>query len=119
MWFLGLEAKKIEAVQGTAQNSGYDDDNGSYIKVRLVLGLETIEHKQRHRDITNIWPGTFRCMFRNSHEKNMFKFLKFSGSNFKNYLLISMLFKVKSILYDPFQPTIQFSFHYHPNRATS
>ena len=41
VWFLGLEAKKIEAVQGAAQNSGYDDDNGSYIKVRLVLTLKT------------------------------------------------------------------------------
>lgn len=33
IWFLGLEAKKVEGVPGGAQNSGYDDDNGSYIKV--------------------------------------------------------------------------------------
>ena len=33
IWFLGLEAKKIEGEPGSAQNNGYDDDNGSYIKV--------------------------------------------------------------------------------------
>ena len=34
IYFLGLEAKKIEGVPGGAQNNGYDDENGSYIKVR-------------------------------------------------------------------------------------
>ena len=34
IWFLGLEAKKIEGVPGSAQNNGYDDENGSYIKVQ-------------------------------------------------------------------------------------
>jgi len=33
IWFLGLEAKKTEGVPGAAQNAGYDDENGSYIKV--------------------------------------------------------------------------------------
>ena len=33
IWFLGLDAKKIEGIAGSAQNSGYDDDNGSYVKV--------------------------------------------------------------------------------------
>lgn len=33
IWFLGLEAKKIEGVPGAPQNSGYDDENGSYHKV--------------------------------------------------------------------------------------
>ena len=33
IWFLGLEAKKTEGVQGSSQNSGYDDESGSYIKV--------------------------------------------------------------------------------------
>ncbi|XP_071803945.1 dual specificity tyrosine-phosphorylation-regulated kinase 4-like isoform X1 [Asterias amurensis] len=33
IWFLGPEAKKIEGVQGAAQNNGYDDENGSYSKV--------------------------------------------------------------------------------------
>lgn len=37
IWFLGLEAKKIEGVPGGAQNNGYDDENGSYIKVRYSL----------------------------------------------------------------------------------
>ena len=34
IWFLGAEAKKIEGVQGAAQNNGYDDENGSYTKVQ-------------------------------------------------------------------------------------
>ncbi|KAI1888390.1 hypothetical protein AGOR_G00184650 [Albula goreensis] len=33
IWYLGLDTKKIEASQGTPQNSGYDDEHGSYIKV--------------------------------------------------------------------------------------
>ncbi|KAJ8381776.1 hypothetical protein SKAU_G00025540 [Synaphobranchus kaupii] len=33
IWYLGLETKKIEGSQGTPQNSGYDDEHGSYIKV--------------------------------------------------------------------------------------
>lgn len=33
VWFLGLDACKINAKPGTALNSGYDDDNGSYNKV--------------------------------------------------------------------------------------
>ncbi|KAK3087855.1 hypothetical protein FSP39_011544, partial [Pinctada imbricata] len=33
IWFLGLEAKKIDGVPGGAQNNGYDDENGSYIKL--------------------------------------------------------------------------------------
>lgn len=35
IWFLGLDACKINAKPGTALNSGYDDDNGSYNKVRI------------------------------------------------------------------------------------
>ncbi len=33
IWFVGGETKKVEGVPGAAQNNGYDDDNGSYIKV--------------------------------------------------------------------------------------
>uniref|UniRef100_V9KD05 dual-specificity kinase n=1 Tax=Callorhinchus milii TaxID=7868 RepID=V9KD05_CALMI len=33
LWFLGLDAEKIDAVPGGQQNSGYDDVHGSYIKV--------------------------------------------------------------------------------------
>ncbi|XP_055644190.1 dual specificity tyrosine-phosphorylation-regulated kinase 2 isoform X4 [Toxorhynchites rutilus septentrionalis] len=33
VYFLGLESNKINAKQGTALNSGYDDDNGSYNKI--------------------------------------------------------------------------------------
>ncbi|KAL3891536.1 hypothetical protein ACJMK2_003796 [Sinanodonta woodiana] len=46
IWFLGLEAKKVEVVPGGAQNNGYDDENGSYIKVmhdHLVYRYEILE----------------------------------------------------------------------------
>ena len=33
IWFVGGESKKVEGIPGSSQNSGYDDDNGSYIKV--------------------------------------------------------------------------------------
>ena len=42
VWFLGLEAKKLEGQQGAAQNNGYDDDNGSYIKVSVYYVNEHI-----------------------------------------------------------------------------
>lgn len=37
VWFLGPEAKKVEGVQGASQNNGYDDENGSYIKVGNIM----------------------------------------------------------------------------------
>ncbi|KAI0241746.1 Dual specificity tyrosine-phosphorylation-regulated kinase 4 [Lamellibrachia satsuma] len=46
VWYLGLDAKKIEAAQGAAQNNGYDDESGSYIKVlgdHLVYRYEILE----------------------------------------------------------------------------
>uniref|UniRef100_A0A1A7XKM4 dual-specificity kinase n=2 Tax=Iconisemion striatum TaxID=60296 RepID=A0A1A7XKM4_9TELE len=33
VWFLGLGSQKIEGSQGAAQNNGYDDEHGSYIRV--------------------------------------------------------------------------------------
>lgn len=33
IWYLGLDACKIHGEEGTAQNGGFDDDNGSYNKV--------------------------------------------------------------------------------------
>ena len=33
VWYLGLEAKKLDGSSNAAQNNGYDDENGSYIKV--------------------------------------------------------------------------------------
>lgn len=33
IWFLGLGSQKIEGSQSTPQNSGYDDEHGSYIRV--------------------------------------------------------------------------------------
>jgi hypothetical protein len=48
VWFLGLEAKKIEGLQGAAQNNGYDDENGSYIKVGLQFMTTRELNKQQH-----------------------------------------------------------------------
>lgn len=42
IWFLGLDACKINAKPGTALNSGYDDDNGSYNKVRHTSKIQII-----------------------------------------------------------------------------
>ncbi|XP_013889805.1 dual specificity tyrosine-phosphorylation-regulated kinase 4 [Austrofundulus limnaeus] len=33
VWFLGLGSQKIEGSQGSAQNNGYDDEHGSYVRV--------------------------------------------------------------------------------------
>lgn len=33
IWYLGLDTKKIQGCQGSSQNSGYDDEHGSYLKV--------------------------------------------------------------------------------------
>jgi len=33
IWFLGLGSQKIEGSQGAQQNSGYDDEHGSYVRV--------------------------------------------------------------------------------------
>ena len=37
IWYLGLEARKIHGEEGAPQNGGYDDENGSYHKVRIAL----------------------------------------------------------------------------------
>ena len=34
IWYLGLDARKIHGEEGAPQNGGYDDENGSYHKVR-------------------------------------------------------------------------------------
>lgn len=39
VWYLGLDSNKIEGEEGSGQNHGYDDDNGSYIKVRLKKNI--------------------------------------------------------------------------------
>lgn len=41
IWFLGLDACKINAKPGSALNSGYDDDNGSYNKVSTMDNMMT------------------------------------------------------------------------------
>lgn len=33
VWYLGLDAKKIEGSSEAPDNSGYDDDQGGYLKV--------------------------------------------------------------------------------------
>lgn len=42
IWFLGLDGKKIHAVQGATQNGGYDDENGSYVKVVQLVSTSEI-----------------------------------------------------------------------------
>lgn len=37
IWYLGLDSCKINAKPGSALNSGYDDDNGSYNKVSKLI----------------------------------------------------------------------------------
>lgn len=34
IWFMGLGSQKIEGSQGAPQNAGYDDEHGSYIRVK-------------------------------------------------------------------------------------
>ncbi|XP_032232315.1 dual specificity tyrosine-phosphorylation-regulated kinase 4 isoform X2 [Nematostella vectensis] len=46
VWFLGLDAKKIDGVPGAPQNNNYDDDNGSYLKAlhdHLAYRYEVLE----------------------------------------------------------------------------
>ncbi|CAH1774069.1 unnamed protein product [Owenia fusiformis] len=46
IWYLGLECKKVEGSQGASQNNGYDDEQGSYIKVygdHLVYRYEILD----------------------------------------------------------------------------
>lgn len=54
IWFLGLEAKKIEGVPGGAQNNGYDDENGSYIKVRRYSNTAHCSTGNFHPGLPNI-----------------------------------------------------------------
>lgn len=35
VWFLGLEASKVQAKSNLPNNCGFDDENGSYNKVSL------------------------------------------------------------------------------------
>ncbi|CAN9498718.1 unnamed protein product [Ophioblennius macclurei] len=45
-WFLGLGSQKIEGTQGAPQNSGYDDEHGSYIRVlhdHIAYRFEVLE----------------------------------------------------------------------------
>lgn len=41
LWFLGLEAKKVEGLPETQNNNCYDDEHGSYLKVRKFWYLES------------------------------------------------------------------------------
>ncbi|XP_015208600.2 dual specificity tyrosine-phosphorylation-regulated kinase 4 isoform X1 [Lepisosteus oculatus] len=46
LWYLGLDSKKIEGSHGTQQNYGYDDEQGSYIKVlhdHIAYRFEVLE----------------------------------------------------------------------------
>ncbi|KAM3850230.1 dual specificity tyrosine-phosphorylation-regulated kinase 4-like, partial [Diretmus argenteus] len=46
VWFLGQRSQKIEGSLGTPQNSGYDDEHGSYIRVlhdHIAFRFEVLE----------------------------------------------------------------------------
>lgn len=43
IFYLGLDAQKIKAVEGAPQNHGFDDTNGVYIKVSCSLSCVDIE----------------------------------------------------------------------------
>lgn len=46
IWFMGLGSQKIEGSQGAPQNSGYDDEHGSYIRVlhdHIAYRFEVLE----------------------------------------------------------------------------
>ena len=43
IWYLGLESCKINAKPGTPLNCGYDDENGSYNKVKARLELDYLK----------------------------------------------------------------------------
>lgn len=46
VWYLGLDAKKLDAFPGKSSNNGYDDENGSYLKIlgdHLAYRYEIIE----------------------------------------------------------------------------
>lgn len=36
IWYMGLDASKIHGEHCNSQNGGYDDDSGSYNKVKFV-----------------------------------------------------------------------------------
>lgn len=42
VWYLGLDAKKLDAFPGKSSNNGYDDENGSYLKVHSFHN--TLQH---------------------------------------------------------------------------
>lgn len=42
IWYLGLESCKINGKAGAALNCGYDDDNGSYNKVNILISYKIV-----------------------------------------------------------------------------
>ena len=45
MWFTGNDGK-VRGVTGAAQNCGYDDEHGSYIKVCCQLGAIPVDYRK-------------------------------------------------------------------------
>ncbi|TNN07892.1 Dual specificity tyrosine-phosphorylation-regulated kinase 4 [Schistosoma japonicum] len=46
IWYLGLSAQKIDGIQGSSNNHGYDDDNGGYLKIthdHIAYRFQTLE----------------------------------------------------------------------------
>ena len=62
IYFLGLEAKKVEGVPGGSSNNGYDDDSGSYIK---VSGPVMMDDSGRHKVVENLLKFAI-CLYSNS-----------------------------------------------------
>ncbi|CAH8601122.1 unnamed protein product [Schistosoma intercalatum] len=46
IWYLGLSAQKIDAIQGSPSNHGYDDETGGYLKIthdHIAYRFQTLE----------------------------------------------------------------------------
>ncbi|XP_041935201.1 dual specificity tyrosine-phosphorylation-regulated kinase 4-like [Alosa sapidissima] len=74
IYYLGLDAQKIEAVEGAPQNNGFDDENGEYIKVLH-------DHLQyRYEVLEVIGKGSFgqvlKCMDHKTKELVAIKILR-------------------------------------------
>ncbi|XP_062386133.1 dual specificity tyrosine-phosphorylation-regulated kinase 4-like [Sardina pilchardus] len=87
IYYLGLDAQKIKAVEGTAQNNGFDDENGTYIKVlhdHLYYRYEVLEV---------IGKGSFgqvlKCMDHKNKELVALKILR-NKRRFKHQTLVEV-----------------------------
>ncbi|XP_041935193.1 dual specificity tyrosine-phosphorylation-regulated kinase 4-like [Alosa sapidissima] len=87
IYFLGLDAQKIEAIKGAPQNNGFDDENGMYIKVLH-------DHLQyRYEVLEVIGKGSFgqvlKCMDHKTKELVAVKILR-NKRRFKQQGLVEL-----------------------------